>query len=263
MNKKENPTDAFQPSDPAAWQTFRGASEEVLSFWKDKAQADAVFKETVEKVAALSSKRKFSDTGEWQTWFLNLLEAQNLIALIRSNLNPNRLEAMRQLSGRYRNEVQDFFSTKMDQASAADLAAQALASLIENIMDGKFQGNSGVRTYLWAIARNLYKKHLSNNKYQIEQEGFPLEAEPPDDPEALFLQKEKTEKVAAVLAMLGEKCQQILVMWSMKYSMRDIAEKRGFKNETVARVSKQRCFENLLKLIEKNAHLKKILKELR
>ena len=49
---------------------------------------------------------------------------------------------------------------------------------------------------------------------------------------------------------LGAACQKVLQMWQLSYSMKEIAEELGYKNDAVARKKKRLCMKKLLEILE-------------
>ena len=81
-----------------------------------------------------------------------------------------------------------------------------------------------------------------------------------ETPESLSLDDEQKNILGRLLSQLGTKCEQILELWKLSYSMEEIASKVGLKNASVARKQRYNCYQKLLQIVDKQPNLKNILK---
>ncbi len=167
--------------------------------------------------------------------------------------------------GLNRDQITAFIrARKGSREDAEDILQEAMRSLILGIRSGKFRGEGSIQAYVFSICRNLWYKRFQ--KIQREQDGEMLPAQEAEDaisPEAILLDAEQQERIRQVLSQTGSKCLQVLELWQMGYSMREIAEQTGYKGEHVARKKKAQCFRKLLDLLDEQPGLLRMLKEMK
>lgn len=132
---------------------------------------------------------------------------------------------------------------------AEDVFQDGIAHLVINIRKGNFRGESTLKTYLISICRRLWfrkigrSSHLENIKKDIQ-----TERKEKVTPESIYIHEEQKKRLGNWLDKLGSPCREILSMWSLSYSMQEIAKKTGYKNEGVVRKKKFQCMKSLMKL---------------
>lgn len=142
-----------------------------------------------------------------------------------------------------------------------DIFHEGIISLDDNIRKNKYQGKGQLRGYLYSICRFLWLNKLKRNDRMIyTDEVKQLDQVSYETPESLSLSEEQKNILARLLSQLGPKCEQILEMWKLTYSMEEIAEKVGLKNAGMARKQRYVCYKKLLKIVEGQPNLKTILK---
>jgi len=137
-----------------------------------------------------------------------------------------------------------------DEDSAADAFQDAVICLHSNIVRGKLETlKSSLKTYLYAIGKNIVRKKLQKEAKMDGEENMVLEnlyAEPVDS----FAQNDRQRFVASLMNTIGEPCKTILRLFYFKrYSMKDIAAELDYKNENVAKTQKLRCLTTLKKMV--------------
>ena len=136
-----------------------------------------------------------------------------------------------------------------NEADAADIIQEGLQQLILNIRLQQFQGKSSLKTYLYRICRNLWISRLRklNKKDTIQQIFTQKTTTPPDTPETIIDKQQKKQLLEQALNKLGTICKQVLKLWTLGYSMVEIANKVGYKNANVAKKKKSICMQSLVK----------------
>lgn len=135
---------------------------------------------------------------------------------------------------------------KSDRSDMLDIFQDSMVILYENIISGRFvRTNSTLKTYLFAIAKNiLMKKHrdsmrVSNladeaDKIEMEEDYFDYERD------------SKFEIAMQAYAEMKEPCKSILKMYYyQKLSMDEIAGNLGYKSGDVVKSQKLRCIRSL------------------
>jgi DNA-directed RNA polymerase specialized sigma24 family protein len=69
-----------------------------------------------------------------------------------------------------------------------------------------------------------------------------------DTPESLFFNREEQLRLETAFASLGQRCQEILLLWLNRFSMVEIAQQMGLANDAMARKIKFDCFKKLKEL---------------
>lgn len=148
---------------------------------------------------------------------------------------------------------------------AKDLFQNALLSFYQKVTQGNYVHKAKISTFLFAICRNNWNKHLTRNKerhfvtledkHQNHFSSTPTFSDhTPHQDLKEFLQEKITE--------LGDPCKSILTFHEFyKLSMTNIAKKMGYKNDNTVRQQKYKCLARLRKLIPnalKEAYLTEI-----
>ena len=139
------------------------------------------------------------------------------------------------------------------QEKAEELFIDAILIFRENMLSGKIQQLSSLKSYLIGVCINLVKSDINkkvsqgkkvddvrlllyNNNYNISES-----------------QDDKRLKLALdAFNTLSEKCKKIIVAFYVyKVSMKDIAQELGFANADVAKMTKSRCYKSWMKATEK------------
>ncbi len=133
-----------------------------------------------------------------------------------------------------------------DEPNAADAFQDAVICLHHNIIRGKLEHlSSSLKTYLYAIGKNILRKKLQKEALVDNDEAWMIEnlyAEPLDS----FATNDRQRFVATLMEKIGEPCKTILKLFYFKgFSMRAIAETMDYKNENVAKTQKLRCLTTL------------------
>jgi RNA polymerase sigma factor (sigma-70 family) len=135
---------------------------------------------------------------------------------------------------------------------AEDIFQEAIIVLLEKIRHTDFVLTSSLKTYLFAIAKNLWLKRLRDNKlitvdnldkYQQESEQFPFEVQPEPTNE---------EKVTSWLTKITQNCQRILkAIFFYKEPMESLMQKMGWKNKHTAASQQYKCIQQVKKQKDK------------
>jgi RNA polymerase sigma factor (sigma-70 family) len=145
------------------------------------------------------------------------------------------------------------FKHQLSEDEASSIYTDTILAFIENVRNGRFEGKSSLKTYLFQIFSNKcvdFLRRNTTNKMSIHDtqpiEDWHLTA--PDESKNI-LQKLISEHEIHVLKekikLLGEKCQQMLMAWGDGFSDNKIAEELGYQTANVAKVSRLRCMDKL------------------
>jgi RNA polymerase sigma factor (sigma-70 family) len=131
---------------------------------------------------------------------------------------------------------------------AEDVFQETIVVMLEKTKQPDFELTSSLRTYLFAIARNIWLKRLRENKRRktidlplnILEKELILDDEHPVDGAA--------EKVEKWLEKITKNCQYILrAIFFYQEPMEDLMKKMGWKNKHSAANQKYKCLEQVKK----------------
>lgn len=132
---------------------------------------------------------------------------------------------------------------------AEDTFQEALIIFYRKAMQPNFELTSSCSTYLYSVARYLWKdvskkKGLEYTTENVEHLKFESELEEMAQKEKKFLLIEQ------VLNSIGEKCLKILQLFYYKgLSMKEIARQVDLKSEKVTKNQKYKCLERARKMV--------------
>ena len=143
-----------------------------------------------------------------------------------------------------------------------DMFHEGIIVLDRNVRNNKFRGEGSLNGYLFKTCNFLWKNQLRKMK-KVEYTSDVMTMDKPDliNPEVISIDAERKALLQNVLGMLGEKCQKILELWKLSYSMDEIAKAADLKDGETARKRKYKCYQKLLGLLENNPSLKQQLKK--
>lgn len=150
-----------------------------------------------------------------------------------------------------------------NEADANDVFQDALVVLYRQIKQKKFRGESSIKTYLYAICKNLWYQKLKREKRAMEiYEQVPQQIL--EDPYLRLQKDERLKFIFEILDELGESCKKMLLKaLYYQFSMEEIAEQMEFKNAQNARNKKYKCLKSLQNLIANKPEIKNLIQELR
>lgn len=139
-----------------------------------------------------------------------------------------------------------------NEADAEDIFQEAIIVLLNKVRQNNFVLTATLKTYLFAIAKNLWLKKLRDNKtisvsdfekYQLQSEALVVEIEP---------EKTKEEKVGNWLTRITANCQRILkAIFFYKEPMDSVMKKMGWKNKHTAANQQYKCIQQVKKQKDK------------
>ncbi|MBL4708972.1 MAG: sigma-70 family RNA polymerase sigma factor [Flavobacteriales bacterium] len=127
---------------------------------------------------------------------------------------------------------------------AEDIFQEALIVFYKKASQAEFELTSSISTYLYSVARYLWKdrlKWLNKERYKTDDTEIAV-----DDHEIIELIEKESKflQVEEVLNSIGEKCLKILqLFYYQRLSMKAIARQVDLKSEKVAKNQKYKCLE--------------------
>jgi RNA polymerase sigma factor (sigma-70 family) len=129
---------------------------------------------------------------------------------------------------------------------AEDIFQEAVIVLHEKVRQPDFVLTSALKTYLFAISKNLWLKRLRSNKttWVEDFETGQMLTEPP----AIELKPERTEeeKVTSWLTKITQNCQRILkALFFYNEPIHSLMKEMGWKNRHVAANQQYKCIQQV------------------
>lgn len=136
---------------------------------------------------------------------------------------------------------------------AEDIFQEAIMVLLQKIRQSDFVLTSSLKTYLYAIAKNLWLKRLRDNKMRIVDNELSLTTY---ETKTEFIELEpeisNEEKVENWLQKITRKCQNILkALFFYKVPMDTLMVKMGWKNKHTASSQKHKCIQQIKNVKER------------
>ena len=131
--------------------------------------------------------------------------------------------------------------------------SDAFLSALLNIVSGRFDGRSSIKTYLFQIFSNkcidLIRKSTTNKQQVFKTAEMPeLMSQLPDAAknavEKMMNQEQRTA-VKETLEQIGERCKEVLLLFEEGYTDKEIAEHLNYNNAAVVKTTRLRCLDKL------------------
>ena len=130
---------------------------------------------------------------------------------------------------------------------ARDAYTDAFLIVVDHIQNGRFRGDSSIKTYLSRIFRNkCVDQARKNSTVKIDWvDEFPDLADSSRDFLRKLVGEETLGEVKKYMQAIGEKCRELLLLSGSGFSPGEIAEKMGFKTAKSASSQRYKCLEKL------------------
>lgn len=149
-------------------------------------------------------------------------------------------------------------SKKGSTDDAKDIVQEVMIAFVDIVQNGKFRGESSVKSFLYALTRNMWYSELrrstkaNEREFQYENQKAPFEQDITDH----LGYQESLKFVLDVFESLGQGCKQILKLFYFDgLSMKEILKYVNYENEQVLRNKKHKCQKELIRRIEKTPSL--------
>ncbi len=175
------------------------------------------------------------------------MKDQKVIALIRENKSEKAFAICYKDFPKIKRMIISYGGSVAD---AEDVFQEALIILYNKAIEPSFQLTSKVGTYLYSVAKFIWKDELrkqnkSNSSIEIELYDNHL-----NDLEEVYEKERKLKAIEAVLETISNKCKEIFqLFYFKKYSMIEIAKQMSYSSERIARTKKYKCMEQAKKNI--------------
>jgi RNA polymerase sigma factor (sigma-70 family) len=151
------------------------------------------------------------------------------------------------------------------EQDADDIFQETVVAFIDSIQKEKFRQESGVRTFLISISKNLWYNEIRRRQRAGNRERiFETEKDTEDSGVGEMIQNRELQmQLSGLLKVLGESCRKILELFYYEnLSMKEIVSHLHYENEQVVRNKKYKCLLQLTDMIRKNPQAANLISEL-
>ena len=148
---------------------------------------------------------------------------------------------------------------------ADDIFQETVVSFIDSVEKEKFRQESGIRTFMISISKNIWYNEIRRRQRAGNREKlFELDREPEEPVVSEMIQERELKKqLSQMLQDLGESCRKILELFYYEnLSMKEIVSHLHYENEQVVRNKKYKCLQQLTDKMKQNPLAAKQISEL-
>jgi len=189
-----------------------------------------------------------------------------LVALIHDPRNLNT--AIQGIYKQFAESTSSFIMSRGgSQQDAEDIFQETVVAFIDSVKKGSYRKEATIRTFLIAVAKNIWYNELNKRKRSGAREK---QYESGRDQEEIDVSheisdREQKKQLRELLNQLGESCRKILILFYYEnLSMKEMVEQLPYENEQVVRNKKYKCLQQLTEMIKGNpglaAQISEILK---
>ncbi|OQP59926.1 RNA polymerase subunit sigma-24 [Niastella vici] len=193
----------------------------------------------------------------------NMYSDAELIAAIRAGDQLN--SAIFFIYQQYAQTIQSFIMANSGTPpDAEDIFQETVVTFIDLVKKEKFRGEASVKTFLTAIARNLWLNELKKRaRSGVREKVFETSRENTEmDVSQYITDREVKQQFIEVLGKLGEPCKKLLTLFYYEnLSMKDMVQHLPYENEQVVRNKKYKCLQALTELVKQNPVIAKMVNQ--
>lgn len=137
------------------------------------------------------------------------------------------------------------------EEEAVDIFQDSVIALYKNAQRGKLDVlKSGVRTYLFAIGKNIYLNRLRSQKETVSEDALSAMQTQEEGAERRLQMNDRKKLIAQLLNKMKDPCKSILYLfYYRRYSIEAIQKAMKYNTVEVVRTQKRRCIKSLEKRI--------------
>lgn len=170
-------------------------------------------------------------------------------------LRKDRNQALRHIYETVFSSVNSYIvnnSGSMDDAK--DIFQEAIIIFYQKAIKEDFQLSSTIKTFIFAVAKNLWLKRIRDGKKSKSVElNENVDLQDEKDPFDTDQKQEVGKVLVEYLDKLGDPCKKILVFYYFqKKSMEEISNELGYSNSNSAKNQKYKCLQRLKKAVPDN-----------
>jgi RNA polymerase sigma factor (sigma-70 family) len=134
------------------------------------------------------------------------------------------------------------------EQDADDIFQETVVSFIDSVQKSKFRQESGIRTFLISISKNLWYNEIRRRQRAGNRERLFEEVRDQEDSDVIEIirDRELKKQLNQLLHELGDSCRKILELFYYEnLSMKEIVSHLHYENEQVVRNKKYKCLQQL------------------
>lgn len=174
-------------------------------------------------------------------------KANLIVEQLRSNQSKTALATLYQSFPMIRQLIRN---NGGNDADAQDVFQEALLVLYRNAQTPDFELTCAPSTYLYSVARYLWKDIQKKNRREVSLEQDVRQENNIEEDLDYHQQQEQTAaQLSSVFQQIGEKCKAILkAYYYQKQSMKEIAATLNYGSINSAKTQKYKCIERAKKI---------------
>ncbi len=188
---------------------------------------------------------------------------EELINMIRAG-DAYRDKALGYIYMKWHLEVRRFLvAQKVRVIDTRDILHNSIIALDNNIRTGRYEHrrNCSLKTYFKGICKLQSTNGLEkSNRTILVKDNQSFDRMDERNPEVLMLEQELKDMVDSILNTLSKQCRELLLLFRLRYSMREIALELDFENAQQAKNKAYGCRQKMQKRIDRNPLIQKYLK---
>ena len=144
------------------------------------------------------------------------------------------------------------------RSDAEDIFQETMVAFIRQVEEGKFRGESSIKTFLYALNRNIWLNELKKRgRSQSREERFAAGEEKMQPAiDGILEQQEHNVELMRSIQNLGDSCKKILLLFYYEQRpIREILSVVSYQNEQVVRNKKMKCLKKLEEMVKANGHM--------
>ena len=148
---------------------------------------------------------------------------------------------------------------------AEDVFQEVIVTFIELVNQGKFRGESSIKTFLYSLNRHIWLNELKKrSRIQVRNVRFEQEKEQVEaGVNAYIAGREARQQVMDVIDQLGDACRQVLLaFYYQDLSVKEMLAFLPYENEQVVRNKKYKCLKKLEEMLHQDPALANNLKNI-
>jgi RNA polymerase sigma factor (sigma-70 family) len=141
---------------------------------------------------------------------------------------------------------------------AEDTIQEVIVTFIDVVRNGRFRGESSIKTFLMSLTRNIWLNNLRKKERSSARDViFEKQREQVEDNMLEHIaEREKKKQVLLLLDQAGEMCKKILLLfYFQELSMKEMLAHLPYDNEQVIRNKKSKCLQKLSEQLKNNPAL--------
>lgn len=150
-----------------------------------------------------------------------------------------------------------------NEQDAEDVFQEVIVTFVELVNQGKFRGDSSIKTFLYSLNRHIWLNELKKRN-RMQERNVKFEAarqQPEPDVSGIIAGREARQQVMQVIDQLGDSCKQVLLaFYYQELSVKEMLAFLPYENEQVVRNKKYKCLKKLEELLTQDPALASNLK---